>query len=132
MILSEIRSSKKLYKSLKQDNLYTNIYHRLSRTNLPEGHWYFIHDDNENKGVIGFLIEKDSIVFHGGIYKQYRGTGFKYLNLILKVIKLSSPSCKLLTTINKNNIPAIRLAEKCKLKYRHEKDNIAVYEYIEE
>lgn len=120
-------NSKQLYKHLKKEDIYKNIYKPLSRKNLPPGHWYGIEEEEQSKGIIGFIFKDNICYFHGGVYKAYRGTGTRLLTEILSAMR-THHHLKFGTIVHKDNILGINIAKKCGFKIKEQINDILVFE----
>jgi len=103
--------------SLHKDALCTQVLGISDITkwnpDFTRASWFLIKDNNEDVGFIFFRDISGSIItFHAGIYKKYRHKNTaKILKVCLDGIK-AEVNCNLITTIDTQNIPALKVAEK--------------------
>lgn len=110
--LTDIDSIKEI---VKKDNLYKSV---LNIDDLeewipePTYGWYAGYEHDE---LVGFLLlvkeSKNSMSFHAGLYKEYRGVGSEYLSKIIAQMHVNLPNYQLWTKTLENNKAAIKCLE---------------------
>ena len=101
---------------LRKDGLFKDIFD-VEEWNFilipPFAQFFLIKEDAKVMGIL-FIVQESqkSISFHGGLHKEYRGTGVEILIQFLTQLKSSFPKCKLWTKISSTNTPAKKLVER--------------------
>lgn len=120
---------------LTKDNLYKNI---LGLEEYPIRIPGDVLICEKNNSIIGVLIlqllANSNVCFHGGIYKEFRGsTSVQSLKQAVKKLKRTFYPLHICTMIPESNKQAIKLVEAAKLKYKRivRQNNINYKLYVE-
>lgn len=100
---------------LYKDDLYKNVLgtSQFSLEYIKDKRILLVSDSNVPIGVVLLnVIDKNYVMFHGGIFKDKRGNSLKYLKKCIKLLKRILFPFHIITQVKEDNIPAIKLVEK--------------------
>lgn len=112
--LIKTTDKEELKELLKIDDIYKGIYPQLLTNFSPNWDtcsWFKVI---EGENIIGIFAIQDFVtnclIFHGGLYKKYRGSNTpRILKQCLSIVKQQVPTVAFITTVLEHNKAALKL-----------------------
>lgn len=106
--------------AFKKDNLYKSVLQIENLESWDPEHsynWYLGYEDGNKVGVLLVIHEsKTAISFHAGLYKEFLGSGSRYLDEILDQFHTNLPEYQVWTKTLDTNQAAIKCLKRTGFK----------------